>query len=561
MMSEFLRQLQSVAPGEDREWLVLQLSLEALSPALRDAIRAGAIPHWFDHEFLGVLLGRPVEEARGVFEDLSALSFVEQIIGRGQSLHASTRALLLKRLWQDDQGRFRDLSGRAAAYCATQDQSQLVWPVELVYHLLVASPEKGIESLESVAQDWRRVCAYDAVESLLRAAREHADAGRLTGFGAAVTRLWEAHLHRDYSRFLEARDTYEGAGRLFHELGRDLYEARALLGAGAADLSLDEYEAARDRFGNALNVFRRTGDKRNEGRCLHGLGDTHRAVGEFEIAQRYYEEARQEFHKNENFENEAYVLWAIGEVNEALGEFETAVDRYEEAKRLFDKVGSPYGKAVISHKRGVVHCVLGAYQEARQRCDEALAAFQQIGARDGEAHCLEALGKIHNRLGEVSAAEQCYERARVIYQAIGDRRGLASSLRGLGEALQRQKKQDISREYCEQARQICHDIHDSQGEADCVLCAADLDSDAGCWPPAEAGYLRALKQYRAARAKPQIAVALLGLGKVRAHLGCTDAARGHLTEALNLLAAMRLPQAEEAKAELSTLTYEADRQN
>ena len=100
---------------------------------------------------------------------------------------------------------------------------------------------------------------------------EHADAGRLTVFGAGVTRLWEAHLHQDYSRFLEARDAYEEAGRLFHELGRDLYEARALLGAGGADLSLDEYEAAGDRFENALKVFRQTGDKLSEGRC-HGLG-------------------------------------------------------------------------------------------------------------------------------------------------------------------------------------------------------------------------------------------------------------------------------------------------
>ena len=55
----------------------------------------------------------------------------------------------------------------------------------------------------------------------------------------------------------------------------------------------------------------------------------------------------------------------------------------------------------------------------------------------------------------------------------------------------------------------------------------------------------------------QIAVALLGLGKVRAHLG--GAGRGPWSfdgSPRNLLAAMRLPQAEEAKAELAAISVD-----
>lgn len=559
MSSEFLRQLQSVPAGEDREWLVLQLGLSALSPELRDAVRACAIPHWFDPEFLAALLGRPVEEARTLLEDLTSLSFVEPFIGRGHSLHASTRVLLLSRMWQDDQYRFRDLSGRAADYCAAQDQSQFPWRIEWVYHLLVASPDEGGQQLKSVARAWRQLGAYDRVESLLRAAREQADAGRLTAFETALTKLWEANVHWDYSHFPLARDAYEEAWRLFRELGQQVYESRSLAGAAAADLAIDEYEAARERFADALRVSQKIEDKRGEGQCLHGLGDTYRAVGDFEMARRHYHEARQIFHEVGNIESdEAYALWGLGEVHEALGEFEAAEEKYEEARRLFETAGASFGEILMVHKRGVLYCALGAYDKARKCCDEAIARLHQIGSRQAEALCLEGLGKVQHEIGEFAAAEQCYGTARAIYEAVRDRRGIASSLRGLGDARRRLHYPEVAREHYERARKICSDIRDALGEADSVLCLADLDQDTGRWSAAKSGYLHALEQYRAAGTKPRIAMALRSLGKLWAHLGHADAARSHLAEALGLFMAMRLPQAGDAKDELAGVASEVE---
>ena len=263
------------------------------------------------------------------------------------------------------------------------------------------------------------------------------------------------------------------------------------------------------------------------------------------MARTHYQAARRILHDIGNLESdEAYAIWGLGEVHEALGEFEAAADGYEEARRLFEATGASFGETLMLHKRGVLYCTLGEYGNARKCCDEAIARLRQVGSRQAEALSLEGLGKVQHEIGDFRAAEQCYERASAIYEAIKDRRGLASSLRGLGEARRSLHNPEAAREYYERARKICSDIRDAWGEADSLLCLADLDQDTGRWLAAKSGYLHALEQYRAARTKPRIRPdGYPGGCKLALDPGDTDAARGHLTEALNLFAAMRLPQA------------------
>jgi len=132
MSGDLLARLQAARSDEEREWLVLQFNLESLDPALREAAQAAAIPHWFDAEFLAVILDRPADETRPLFERLIALSFVEPFPGRGHDVHERTRALLLNRLWQDDRERYREWSRRAAAYCERRDRSDPAWRIEAI---------------------------------------------------------------------------------------------------------------------------------------------------------------------------------------------------------------------------------------------------------------------------------------------------------------------------------------------------------------------------------------------------------------------------------------------
>ena len=144
-LTQLLTRLQAARSDEEREWLVMQFSLDNVAPAVREAVWVAAIPHWFDAGFLAALLDERGERAQELYQALQEFSFVEVFPGRGYNLHERSRALLLGRLWQDDQARYRELSQRAAAHCAGQDQTDTGWRVETIYHQLLAGEPDAVD--------------------------------------------------------------------------------------------------------------------------------------------------------------------------------------------------------------------------------------------------------------------------------------------------------------------------------------------------------------------------------------------------------------------------------
>lgn len=264
MSSDLLSRLQAVAGEEAREQLLLQLRLETLSPAVQRAVQSAAIPHWFDVPFLEALL----DEADGTtlqsdFEELTNLSFVERFPGRGYNVHERTRRLLLNNLWQNDPDRYRTLSDRAAAYCATQDSDNSDWQMERIYHLLVSQPEEGSRQLRHKALTWRNFphTDYDKVEALVRLALEHLEAGRLSPQHEGWAVFWQAHIDWLYGREAEAK-------RRLLQITADAAEEPVL--AAEKNRALGDlyrkataFDEALSAYREALRLYRGLGDRRN----------------------------------------------------------------------------------------------------------------------------------------------------------------------------------------------------------------------------------------------------------------------------------------------------------
>ena len=195
MNPELLGRLSQASSVAEREAIVLEMSLSALSAELQAAVQAAAVPHWFDAFFLDALLEIESDELYG---QLLTLSFVEQVPGKGYAVHERTRKLLLRRLWQNEPDYFRELSRRAVSYCAERE-SQLAlsdWQAEMVYHQLVSDPEAGIDGLRQLATQWAnyQFHTYDEIEYTLRLAQEQLEARRLDNLAADWVRLWQAKL-------------------------------------------------------------------------------------------------------------------------------------------------------------------------------------------------------------------------------------------------------------------------------------------------------------------------------------------------------------------------------
>jgi hypothetical protein len=154
----------------------MAMSLATLSPELQEALEAAAVPHWFDGEFLDALLGKDSDE---LYDRLLGLSFIELAPGRGYVVHERTRKQLLNDLWQQNPGRFRELSAIAADYSA--QQANLIedsgWEAEEIYHRLASDPEAGAAGLRALTTKWANYeyHTYDEIEHTIRLAEEQID--------------------------------------------------------------------------------------------------------------------------------------------------------------------------------------------------------------------------------------------------------------------------------------------------------------------------------------------------------------------------------------------------
>ena len=121
-----------------------QQFLERLPPSLAEAVRAAAVPHWFDEEVLTRMLNLPAEKGADLNARLAEMPFVQPVAGRGYALHELTRRLLLEDLWRERREDFRAWSRRAAETFEARagDADALL---EAVYHRLVADPDRGAD--------------------------------------------------------------------------------------------------------------------------------------------------------------------------------------------------------------------------------------------------------------------------------------------------------------------------------------------------------------------------------------------------------------------------------
>ena len=407
MSADLLERLQAAGSDAEREWIVMEVALANLQPDVAEAAWAAAIPHWFDAPFLAALLARPLAETQPIYNHLTSLSFVERFPERGHNIHERTRRLLLDRLWRDDAGRYRLLSRRAADFCARQDQADTSWRIETVYHLLVAEPEQGADELQGQGWTWHNPphFAYDRVEALARASREHADAGRTSPRGLGWTQFWEALLEADYSRPQSARERFQ---RIQVDPNTDRYlAADVAFRLGSVHLALAEYPLARQRYEEAYPIYHAIGDRLNEANCIRSLGDVHLRLAEYPLARQ----------------------------------------RYEEARPIYHAIGDRLGEANCIKSLGDVHLALAEYPLARQRYEAARPIYHAIGDRLGEANCIMSLGEVASGLGDWEAARAAYREASARYHAIGDPWSEANTLDSLATSYEKQK-------LCERAVEI-----------------------------------------------------------------------------------------------------------
>ena len=254
MNQTHLDQLAQATTEEERNRIVLEMSLARLHPELLEAVQAAAIPHWFDFNYLSALIGEDASDL--IYDELLDQSFVEHIPGRGYAIHERTRYPLLDKIWEEDQAQFRLISGYAADHCAKQDDGSY-WQSEEIYHRLISDIDIGLDRFQQMATSWANFeqSSYEDIEQVTRMAEQHIDAGRLFGQTANWVYLWQARLHLLYTNTGKARSAMS-------KISADddpLFSAEHADTLGDLEIALENAEEAKTAWESAARSFDKSG--------------------------------------------------------------------------------------------------------------------------------------------------------------------------------------------------------------------------------------------------------------------------------------------------------------
>jgi tetratricopeptide (TPR) repeat protein len=372
---DVLARLQAAQSDDERAWITLQFNLDKQSKDVRDAVQAAAVLHWFDHKVLNYVLETPLTDA--AFSTLVSLPYIEAFSERGWNVHEKTRDMLCDKLWQEDASRYRKLSRRAATWRRKYNPADLVWRAEATYHSLLAGERNAEQAFINLSIDWLNHDQYDVLEFLIRPVLKAAQAGRLSGRGAAWALFFGARIDYIFGRKQEAKEALT----------------------------------------QALTI--KTDDAPLIVNCTETLGDVYRTLEELPLARKYYESAQSKLRALKFHLGEANCIHSLGLVHMALSEIPQAIACNESAMRIYRTLNNHLGIINCIHAQGSINAFTAKFSQAKGDFEKALKMYSGIKNQLGEANCIKSLAMLASEEDEPDAALAYFDDAIQRFEDLG----------------------------------------------------------------------------------------------------------------------------------------------
>ena len=266
------------------------------------------------------------------------------------------------------------------------------------------------------------------------------------------------------SRFVEAKQLFQGALTIMKTIGHKRQEAMAHVRLGNVCSSLSEYQKAKEYHEKALAIAIEIGDRSGEGTTCGNLGSVFDSLGEYRKAKEYHEKALAIAIEIGNRYGEETTYTNLGSVFGSLGEYHKAKEYHEKALAIAIEIGDRSGEGTTCGNLGSVFDSLGEYRKAKEYHEKALAIAIEIGNRYGEGTTYTNLGSVFHSLGECQKAKEYHEEALAIAVEIGDRNGEGTRYGNLGSVFHSLGEYHKAKEHHEKALTIAIEIGDRKGE-------------------------------------------------------------------------------------------------
>ncbi|WP_424186733.1 AfsR/SARP family transcriptional regulator [Actinokineospora sp. G85] len=241
---------------------------------------------------------------------------------------------------------------------------------------------------------------------------------------------------------------------------------------------------------------------------------------------------------------QALTLRNLALSDRTAGRFDDALDRYVAAIDGFREVDDPVAEAHTLVNLAQVHLDLLRFDEADAALSRSLRLCRRTGNRRVEAQATQRLGELHLRRDRLPEAENCFRQVLDTVRRMGDRVGEVFALCGLGVTWIRQDSLVDAEKVLSRALDICGVVSAHLGEGRVLLALGWLHMARQELDSADEYLRQASDSFAQLRATLWRARALDALAEVRLRTDQRKAAEALWGEALAMLAAMSLPEAD-----------------
>jgi len=448
--------LESAGDDEKLTLAIVEVAVSAYAEdeqeGLREAIRAAAVPHWFDADILAALLEASVAEGARIYDVLKKLPFVEVFPARKASnIHERTRLNLLGRLARDDPEKYRELSARAAEYF--KQGREAYNRVEAIYHLLIADGVTAGSELAGLSDEWRNQGRVEPLQALAATLAEHLRADRLSGSALSSALGVTATIESPYRPLQHTAERLRRALEINRQLGDQRSESvildqlgdiqRALgrlteaLGSYRASFEIDEKLAARDPE-NTQRQRDLSISYNNIGAVQRALGQLIEALGSYRAGLAIAEKLAAHDPENSEWQRDLSISYNnVGAVQRALGQLTEALDSYRASLGIREKLAAS-DSANTQWQRDLSMCYddVGAVQRALGQLTEALDSYraslaiaEKLAAHDPEntqwqrdlSISYSNVGGMQRALGQLTEALDSYRASSAIAEKLAGR--------------------------------------------------------------------------------------------------------------------------------------------
>ena len=310
--------------------------------------------------------------------------------------------------------------------------------------------------------------------------------------------------------------------------------AVALLGLSLLMNGLGDLGAAHPTAEESAVIYRKLGDQQGLAEALTILGLTLVWQGQATLGLTRLEEALSIYRKAGDRWGEAHALYRLGN---SLADYSgdlTGRAMLEESAAILKDLGEKYLFSGVLISLGIIDMSLGDYTAASTRFERSLTVAREIGHPWGMADALTNLGCVFRIRGEYTSAQAHFEEAHQVYQEHGRSIWEIDVLCALAENAIAQGDFSTARSHLQAASNLLETSENKWLQALVwyfrgLLAYYEGDAQRSAVLLEEATALAWEGQY-----KPDLARALVALGRVRRTLGEIVTASKLLLEALNL---------------------------